>query len=101
MAKQDAESWAAIVAEAEAAGVPHGEIAKKHGVKLATLKYHVYKSRSVAAKTTQQTPRVLPVRVVGEASASVEAQFGSVRVSFRDGCEPAYVVAILSALGKC
>ena len=100
MAKRDAESWAAIVAEAETAGAPHGETAKKHGVTLATLKYHLYKSRD-AGKKKARTPRVLPVRVVTEASASVEAQFGSVRVSFRDGCDPAYVVAVLSALGKC
>jgi hypothetical protein len=92
MAKRDAESWAAIVAEAETAGVPHGETAKKHGVTLATLKYHLYKSRD-ARKTKARTPRVLPI--------SVDAQFGSVRVSFRDGCDPAYVVAVLSALGKC
>jgi hypothetical protein len=101
MAKRDAESWAAIVAEAETAGVPHGETAKKHGVTLATLKYHLYKARD-AGKKKARTPRVLPVRLVAEASAaSVDAQFGSVRVSFRDGCDPAYVVAVLSALGKC
>ena len=101
MAKRDAESWAAIVAEAETAGVPHGETAKKHGVTLATLKYHLYKSRE-AGKKKPRTPRVLPVRLVAEVSAAaVDAQFGSVRVSFRDGCDPAYVVAVLSALGKC
>ncbi len=100
MAKRDAESWAAIVAEAETSGVPHGETAKKHGVTLATLKYHLYKSRGVVKKKLRG-PRVLPVRVVTEGSASVDAQFGSVRVSFRDGCDPAYVVAVLGALGKC
>jgi hypothetical protein len=100
MAKRDAESWAAIVAEAETAGVPHGETAKKHGVTLATLKYHLYRSRD-AGKKKVRTPRVLPVRVVTNGTASVDAQFGSVRVSFHDGCDPAYVVAVLSALGKC
>jgi hypothetical protein len=100
MAKRDAESWAAIVAEAETAGVPHGEIAKKHGVTLATLKYHLYKARG-AGKKKAPAPRMLPVRVVTEGAAAVEAQFGSVRVSFRDGCDPAYVVAVLGALGKC
>ena len=103
MAKRDAESWAAIVAEAETSGVSHGETAKKHGVTLATLKYHLYKSRGVVKKKVRG-PRVLPVRVATEnssSSASVDAQFGSVRVSFRDGCDPAYVVAVLSALGKC
>ena len=100
MAKRDAESWAAIVAEAETSGVPHGETAEKRGVTLATLKYHLYKSRGVVKKKVRG-PRVLPVRVVTEGSASVDAQFGSVRVSFRDRCDPAYVVAVLSALGKC
>jgi len=43
---------------------------------------------------------VLPIRLERE-SAVVEAQFGSLRVSFRDGCDPVYVAAVLSALGKC
>jgi hypothetical protein len=100
MAKRDAESWAAIVAEAETAGVPHGKTAEKHGVSLATLKYHLYKSRGAATKKGR-APRVLPVRVMAERVASVEAQLGSVRVSFRDGCDPAYVAAVLGALAKC
>jgi hypothetical protein len=79
--------------------VPHGKTAEKHGVSLATLKYHLYKSRGAGTKKRARAPRVLPVRVTGSV-ASVEAQFGSVRVSFRDGCDPAYVVAVLGALGK-
>lgn len=99
MAKRDAESWAAIVAEAETAGVPHRQIAEKHGVTLATLKYHLYRSR--AAKHEQGAPRLLPVAVKAAASSSVEAQVGAVRVTFSDGCDPQYVAAVLSALAKC
>jgi hypothetical protein len=98
MAKRDAESWAAIVAEAKSAGIPLGETAKKHGVSEAALKYHLYKTRGAGAK---KVPRVLPVRVVSGSVAAVEAQFGAVRVNFRDGCDPAYVAAVLGALGKC
>jgi hypothetical protein len=99
MAKRDAGSWAAIVVEAESAGVPHAEIARKHGVSLAALKYHIYKSRRGDASAGSEA-RVLPVRVRAE-TAAVEAEFGAVRVRFRDGCDPAYVAAVLAALGKC
>jgi hypothetical protein len=99
MAKRDASAWAAIVTEAETTGVPHGEIAKKHGVTLPALKYHLYKSRG-RGESKAQSPRVLPVRV-DAAPATVEAEFGAVRVSFRDGCDPGYVAAVLAALGKC
>ncbi|HET7544603.1 MAG TPA: hypothetical protein VFK05_32255 [Polyangiaceae bacterium] len=82
-----------FVAEAESAGVPHGDVAKKHGVTLATLKYHLYKARGAGKKKTR-APRMLPVRLVTEGAAAVETQ----RVSFRDGCDPAYVVTVLGAL---
>jgi hypothetical protein len=95
MAKRGAEAWAAIVAEAETSGIPHPDVAKKHGVSLPALKYHVYKARAVK----KAEPRILPVRAGSD--AAVAAEFGSIRVSFREGCDPAYVAAVLSALAKC
>jgi hypothetical protein len=39
------ERWASIVAEAEATGARHADIALKYRVSLSALKYHVYKAR--------------------------------------------------------
>jgi hypothetical protein len=97
---QRPEFWAIVVAEAQAGGQTLEQVAAKHSVTEAALKYHLYKNRRATAKPTARAPRVLPVRVERE-SAVVEAQFGSLRVSFRDRCDPAYVAAVLSALGKC
>jgi len=97
MANRDAGSWAAIVAEAETAGVPHTEVAAKHGVTVAALKYHIYKRRKAAG--SKPAPRVLPVRLSDERRGLL-AEFGNVKLSFSESCDPAYVAAVLSALGK-
>lgn len=94
MANRDAKWWAAIVAEAESAGVPHKEIAAKHGVSLAALKYHIYQSRQRGTE-----PQVLPVRVGDEARTFV-VEVGTARLRFAEGCDPAYVAAVLSAVAK-
>jgi hypothetical protein len=98
---QKPEFWAAVVAEARTGELTLVEVAAKHGVSVAALKYHFYKGTRAAAKRAS-TPRVLPIRVKSERSAAVvEAEFGSVRVNFREGCDPAYVAAVLGALAKC
>jgi transposase-like protein len=97
---QRPEFWAIVVAEAQAGGQTLEQVAAKHGVSEAALKYHLYKNRRATAKPAAPGPRVLPVRVERQSSV-VEAQFGSLRLSFRDSCDPTYVAAVLSALGKC
>ncbi|HYJ10335.1 MAG TPA: hypothetical protein VEX18_15030 [Polyangiaceae bacterium] len=97
---QRPEFWAIVVAEAQAGGQTLEQVAAKHSVTEPALKYHLYKSRRATAKPSARGPRVLPIRVERE-SAAVEVQFGSLQLSFRDGCDPAYVAAVLSALGKC
>ena len=97
---QRPEFWAIVVAEAQAGEQTLEQVAAKHSVTEAALKYHLYKNRRATGKPPARSPRVLPIRVERE-SAIVEAQFGSLRVSFRDSCDPAYVAAVLSALGKC
>lgn len=90
-----------MVTEARTGELTYVEVAAKHGVSLAALKYHLYKGQSAASKRAP-TPRVLPVRFKSERSvAVVEAELGSVRVNFREGCDPAYVAAVLGALAKC
>lgn len=95
MANRDSRSWAAIVAEAESAGVPHKEIAGKHGVTVAALKYHIYQAR----KRGRTEPRVLPVRV-GDESRTFVVEVGVARLRFAEGCEPGYVAAVLTAVAK-
>jgi transposase-like protein len=98
---QKPEFWAAVVAEARTGELALVEVAAKHGVSVAALKYHLYKGKRSATKQAP-TPRVLPVRLKSERSvAVVEAELGSVRVNFREGCDPAYVAAVLGALAKC
>lgn len=84
------------MAEAEKAGLPHTEIAARHGVSLPALKYHIYKARNAGTKAE---PRVLPVRMADE-RRTFQVELGAVRLSFAEGCEPAYVAAVLSAVGK-
>ena len=95
MARQAAERWASIVAEAETPGAHHAEVALKHRVSLSALKYHVYKARRGRAVT----PRLLPVRI-GTDPLLLQAQVGAIRVSFPEGCNPSYVAALLAALAK-
>jgi hypothetical protein len=89
-----------VVAEAQAGGQTLEQVAAKHSVTEAALKYHLYKTRRATARPSTRGPRVLPVRVERQ-SAVVEAQFGPLQVSFCDSCDPAYVVAVLGALAKC
>ena len=83
VARQTAERWTSIVAEAEIPGAHHADIALKHRVSLSALKYHVYKARHGRAVT----PRLLPVRIGGE-TLLLQAQVGAIRVSFPRGAPP-------------
>lgn len=89
-----------VVAEARTGGQTLEQVAARHSVTEASLKYHLYKKPPSTAAAPASTPRVLPIRVERQ-SAVVEARFGSLRVTFCDSCNPAYVAAVLSALGKC
>jgi hypothetical protein len=93
---QRQEFWAMVVAEAQAGGQTLQQVAAKHSVTEAALKYDLYKVRRATAKAPACAPRVLPIRVERQ-STVVKAQFGSLRVSFCDSC----VAAVLSAIGKC
>lgn len=90
------EFWAAIVAEAQAGGAPHAEIAAKHGVTESAFKYHFYKARKQPA-TAKRVP-VLPVRVSDEARLISVELGGSLRLRFAEGCDPAYVAALVAKL---
>ena len=98
---QNPEFWAAVAAEARTGELTLVQVAAKHGVSVAALKYHFYKGEHGTAKRVS-APRVLPVRVKGEhTGVAIEAELGSVRIRFREGCDPAHVAAVLGALAKC
>ena len=97
MAKRDQSGrWATIVAEAESSEATHIEVAKKHGVSLPALKYHIYKARK---EGSAPQPRLLPVRT-SDSGAAVQVELGQLRLSFRSDCDPGFVAAVVRALAK-
>ncbi|MEZ4226697.1 MAG: IS66 family transposase [Polyangiaceae bacterium] len=74
MARRADRKWTAIVAAAERSGRAHTQIAKQHGVTVAALKYHIYKSRREGRGSGVQ---VLPVRTDGDAVARGVSVVGS------------------------
>lgn len=93
-----AEFWAAVVAEVKKGDLPRVQVAAKHGVSDAALKYHLYKT--VPARSPKgSSPELLPVRLSGSVAKQIEFEFGGgLRLRFEEGCDPAYVAAIVSRL---
>jgi transposase-like protein len=95
--QRGAEFWAAVVAEVKKGDLSRVQVAAKHGVSDAALKYHLYKT--VPTKTRKSSPELLPVRLSGSAPKQVEFEFsGGLRLRFDEGSDPAYVAAIVSRL---
>lgn len=93
-----AEFWATVVAEARKATIPRSEVAAKHGVTDAALKYHLYKSPR-RATTKSDALALLPVRLSGTTAKQVEVELGAgLRLRFDEGCDPAYVAALVGRL---
>jgi hypothetical protein len=87
-----------VVAEARRGAIPRVEIAAKHSVTDAALKYHLYKTTGSTAVKSKALA-LLPVRLTGTAAKQVELEFGGgLRLRFEEGCDPAYVAAVVSRL---
>jgi len=87
-----------VVGEARKGLIPRVAVAKKHGVSDAALKYHLYKTTGSTAVKSRALA-LLPVRVAGSAGKQVELEFGGgLRLRFDEGCDPAYVAAIVGRL---
>lgn len=97
MARRASGKWAVIVAAAERSGLPHAAVAKRHGVTVAALKYHLYKARRAGGGP--QSVRVLPVRT-DEGGPALTVRLGVMTLQFRDDCDPSYIAAVLRALGE-
>ena len=92
------EFWASVVAEAQKGAIPRSQVAAKHGVTDAALKYHLYKSPR-RASTKSNALALLPVRLSGTAAKQLEVELGpSLRLRFDEGCDPAYVAALVGRL---
>ena len=98
LSKRGAEFWAGLVAEVKKGDAPRAHVAAKHGVTDAALKYHLHKTKAVKAAQTKALA-LLPVRVNGTPVKQVEVDFGAgLRLRFEEGCDPAYVAAVVSRL---
>jgi len=95
-ATKGSDFWGAVVAEAQAGAESHAAIAARHGVTEAALKYHFYKARK--PPTAARRVPVLPVRVGDEARLISVELGGSLRLRFAEGCDPAYVAALVAKL---
>lgn len=98
-ASQRSEFWATVVAEAQAGRETHAAVAAKHGVTEAALKYHFYKARKPSEAERERVP-MLPVRVgVGDDARLFTVEMGgSLRLRFAEGCDPAYVAALIAKI---
>jgi hypothetical protein len=86
------------VAEARKGATPRVEVAAKYGVTDAALKYHLYKTTSSTA-VKGKALALLPVRLTGAVAKQVELDLGGgLRLRFEEGCDPAYVAAVVSRL---
>ena len=86
------------MAEARKGAIPRVDVAAKHGVTDAALKYHLYKSAGATA-VKGKALALLPVRVSGTAAKQIELEFGAgLRLRFEEGCDPAYVAAVVCRL---
>ena len=64
----------------------------------AALKYHLYKSPR-RASTKSDALALLPVRLSGTAAKQVEVELSpGLRLRFDEGCDPAYVAALVGRL---
>ena len=92
------EFWATVVAEAQRGAIPRTQVAAKHGVTAAALKYHLYTSPR-RASTKSDALALLPVRLSGTTAKQVEVELGpGLRLRFNEGCDPAYVAALVGRL---
>ncbi len=95
--KKEAGFWSAVVAEAQLGAEPHSAIAAKHGVTEAALKYHFYKAQRSGTPSHKPSP-ILPVRVEADSRLFSVEMDGSLRLRFAEGCDPAYVAAVIAKL---
>ena len=96
--------WKRLLRELERSGLSQREFAERRGVSVHTLRYWIYRSRA-EQQPERRPPPLLPVRVVP--SPAPVARGGEVELILPGGCllrfatgtDPAYVAALIRALG--
>lgn len=86
-----------MVAEAQASTDSLAAVAAKHNVTEAALRYHFYKREKIT-EPTNKSVSMLPVRVDGDSRLFCIEMDGSLRLRFAEGCDPAYVAAVIAKL---
>lgn len=86
--------WSRLVREVEAGGRTL-DVARRNGVSQSGLVYWRRKLRK-----TSESGALLPVRVVDDRIRRVELAIGPHRISFDEGSEPSYIVALVHALSR-
>lgn len=95
MSRSSRSTWERRVAACERSSLTHGDFARRHGLKVRTLRSWIYRLR-------RETPvaRLLPVRVAEGTRAGVEIVLPTgVLVRLASGTQPDEVAAIVRALG--
>jgi hypothetical protein len=95
--KKEPGFWTALVAEAQGSTESLAAVAAKHSVTEAALRYHFYKREKPTEATNKSVP-MLPVRVEGDSRLFSVEMDGSLRLRFAEGCDPAYVAAVIVKL---
>lgn len=95
--KKEPGFWTALVAEAQTSTESLAAVAARHSVTEAALRYHFYK-REKPTEASQKSVPMLPVRVDGDSRLFCVEMDGSLRLRFAEGCDPAYVAAVIAKL---
>jgi transposase-like protein len=95
--------WERVVREVEA-GATQTAVAVRHGVASSTVGAwvrRVRRERVEGAGASAGSTALVAVRVAGEERRRVDVALAGARVQFDEGTEPAYIAAVVRALGGC
>ena len=109
MPRRGREFWERLVAELERSGDRHADFATRRGVKVAALRYWLYRLRR-ERHGGKDEPRILPVRVIASTAPTarwpsgdgslVEIELPSgLRLRFPTGTDGAYIATLVKRFG--
>ena len=99
--------WVGIIHQLEKSSLTHEEFAKQRGIPVGTLRSWIYKLRRDDGDEIEETPPLLPVRVIAstaprareDSDGVIEVELGApVRLRFPPGTSPGTIVEILVGL---
>ncbi len=90
--------WERLAREVEA-GASRAQVAARHGVSGSTVGQWV--RRLAEERAAKPAAALVPVRITGETRRRVAVSVAAARVEFEEGTDPAYVAAVVRAIGSC